>query len=102
MGRSAKAETKIQLPPTHNWRTSDADEVNRRRQRAREESFVISNTTPEHPIFSNFRVKSASGQTYMVEIRDLQSRHTTCDCVDFRTNGLGLQSARQGISHRQD
>lgn len=71
MGRSAKAETKIQLPPTHNWRTSDADEVNRRRQRAREESFVISNTTPEHPIFSNFRVKSASGQT--IEHRMLET-----------------------------
>ncbi len=64
--------------------------MNKRRQRAREESFVISNTTPEHPIFSNFRVKSASGQTYTVEIRDLQSRHSTCNCVDFRTNGLGL------------
>ncbi|HEY3854144.1 MAG TPA: DEAD/DEAH box helicase [Verrucomicrobiae bacterium] len=78
------------MPPTHNWRTTDADEVNKRRQRAREEFFVISNTTPQHPIFSNFRVKSASGQTYMVEICDLQSRHSTCDCVDFRTNGLGL------------
>ncbi|HEY3762230.1 MAG TPA: DEAD/DEAH box helicase [Verrucomicrobiae bacterium] len=78
------------MPPTHNWRTTDADELNKRRQRAREESFVVSNTTPKHPIFSNFRVKSASGQTYAVEICDLQSRHSTCDCVDFRTSGLGL------------
>ncbi|HEX3628242.1 MAG TPA: DEAD/DEAH box helicase [Verrucomicrobiae bacterium] len=90
MRQSAKSNAKIQLPPTHNWRTTDADEVNKRRQRAREESFVIFNTTPEHPIFSNFRVKSTSGQTYTVEIRDLQSRHSTCNCVDFRTNGLGF------------
>jgi superfamily II DNA or RNA helicase len=90
MDQSAKSSTKFQLPPALNWRTTDADEVSRRRQRAREESFIITNTTPEHPIFSNFRVKSGSGQTYLVEIRDLQSRHSTCDCVDFRTNGLGL------------
>jgi superfamily II DNA or RNA helicase len=90
MGKSARSNKKIQLPPPHNWRTTDADEVNKRRQRAREESFDIFNLTPEHPIFSNFRIKSGSGQTYQVEIRDLESRHSTCDCVDFRTNGLGL------------
>jgi superfamily II DNA or RNA helicase len=90
MSKSAKSGTKIQLPQTYNWRTTDADEMNKRRQRAREESFVISNTTPGHPVFSNFRVKSISGQTYTVEIRDLQSSHSTCDCVDFRTNGLEL------------
>lgn len=90
MSQSVKQKAKIQLPPTHNWRTTDTDEIHRRRQRAREESFVISNLTPEHPLFSNFRVKSASGQTYLVEIRDLQSRISGCDCVDFRTNGLGL------------
>jgi hypothetical protein len=90
MRQSAKSKARIQLPLAHNWRTTDADEVNKRRLRARKESFAISNATPEHPIFSNFRVKSSSGQTYMVEIRDLQSRHSTCDCVDFRTNGLGL------------
>jgi superfamily II DNA or RNA helicase len=90
MGKSGSANTKLQLPTAYNWRTTDADEMNRRRERAREESFVISNTTPEHPIFSTFRVKSASGQTYLVELRDLQSGNSTCDCVDFRTNGLGM------------
>lgn len=90
MKRSAPSAAKIVLPPVHNWRTTDADEINKRRQRAEEENFVISNLTPEHPVFSSFRVKSGSGQTYTVEIRDLQSRHSTCDCVDFRTNGLGL------------
>jgi hypothetical protein len=76
-------------PPTFDWRTTDTDEINKRRQRAREESFIISNLAPEHPIFSNFRVKSGSGLSYSVEIRDLRSRQFSCDCVDFRINGLG-------------
>jgi superfamily II DNA or RNA helicase len=90
MRAKAKSKTVFKLPPAHDWRTSDADEIAKRRQRAREESFVISNGTPEHPIFSNFHVKSASGLTYAVEIRGLNSRQSACDCVDFRTNGLGL------------
>jgi ERCC4-related helicase len=86
----AKADMKIKLPPAHDWRTTDADEINKRRQRAREESFVITNTDERHPIFSNFRVKSASGLTYAVEIRGLNGQQCACDCVDFRTNGLAL------------
>lgn len=39
-----------------------------------------------HPIFSNFRVQSASGLTYSVEVRSLAARQFACDCVDFRIN----------------
>jgi len=87
MGKTAR---KLKLPPVHDWRTSDIDEINRRRQRAREESFVITNTSPSYPLFSNFRVKSASGLTYSVEVRDIAGHQLACDCVDFRINGLGL------------
>src|SRR5205807_1139023 len=90
MPKAAKSVQESKLPSAHDWRTTDADEINKRRQRAREESFVIQNLTPEHPLFSNFKVKSASGLTYSVEIRNLHSGHCACDCVDFRTNGLGL------------
>src|SRR5579862_1113328 len=90
MRNIAKPEVKIKLPPAHDWRTTDTDEINKRRIRAREESFVITNTDARHPIFSNFRVKSASGLTYSVEIRGLSGQQCACDCVDFRTNGLGL------------
>lgn len=69
MQTTAKADAKIKLPPAHDWRTTDTDEINKRRQRAREESFVITNTDARHPLFSNFQVKSASGLTYSVEIR---------------------------------
>jgi SNF2 family DNA or RNA helicase len=87
---TAKATAQPKLPSTHDWRTTDTDEINKRRQRAREESFVITNATPEHPVFSNFRVKSASGLTYSVEARDWRDGQVACDCVDFRINGLGF------------
>ncbi len=90
MTNSSKSNQKLKLPPTHDWRTTDTDEINKRRQRAREEVFAITNTDPRHPIFSNFRVKSASGLTYSVEIRGLNTHQSVCDCVDFRTNGLGF------------
>ena len=77
------------MPSPHNWRTTDEDEINRRRARARTEEFRISNTDPRHPIFSNFRVRSGSGLTYSVEVRDVRQRQFACDCVDFRINGLG-------------
>jgi len=82
-------ETATQLPSAHNWRTTDEDEIARRRLRARTESFQIRNCDPAHPIFSNFSVKSGSGLTYSVEVRDVRARHFACDCVDFRINGLG-------------
>src|SRR5205085_5530653 len=84
-----KASPGIEVPSIHNWRTTDQDEINRRRFRAQTEDFQISNTDPRHPIFSNFRVQSGSGLAYSVEIRDVQQRQFACDCVDFRINGLG-------------
>ena len=83
------ASQEVAVPSPHNWRTTDQDEINRRRARARTEEFRISNADPRHPIFSNFRVRSGSGLTYSVEIRDLRRRQFACDCVDFRINGLG-------------
>ncbi|MBU6401411.1 MAG: DEAD/DEAH box helicase family protein, partial [Verrucomicrobia bacterium] len=79
----------IKVPSPHDWRTSDVDEVNRRRLRAREGTFTIANRDPRHPIFSNFTVQSGSGLSYAVEIRDLAQRQFACECVDFRINGLG-------------
>src|SRR6476619_1455526 len=90
MARTISATSKLKYPPAHDWRTTDEDEINKRRFRAREESFIIINTTPAYPLFSNFRVKSASGLTYSVEIRDLNSGQCACECVDFRINSLGF------------
>src|SRR5512138_3432304 len=84
-----KTQPEKEVPSIHNWRTTDQDEINRRRARAQNEQFRIINKEPEHPIFSNFEVKSGSGLTYSVEIRDLRRRQFGCTCVDFRINGLG-------------
>ncbi len=84
-----EASPEIDVPSPHNWRTTDEDEINRRRARAQTEDFRIANADPSHPIFSNFRVQSGSGLTYSVEIRDVGQRQFACDCVDFRINGLG-------------
>ena len=86
---SNKAPLGTEVPSIHNWRTTDQDEINRRRMRAQTEDLRIANADPRHPIFSNFRVKSGSGLTYSVEIRDVRQRQFACECVDFRINGLG-------------
>jgi len=85
----SKKALENELPSPHDWRTTDEDEINRRRVRAQTEEFRIANTDARHPIFSNFRVQSGSGLTYSVEVRDVRQRQFACECVDFRINGLG-------------
>lgn len=89
MPQANTASHDVKLPPANDWRTTDQDEIEKRRLRALEESFRIRNLDPIHPIFSNFSVHSDSGMTYSVEIRDLRRREFACDCVDFRSNNLG-------------
>ena len=87
--RARSPEPEIVVPPAHDWRTTDEDEVNRRRLRAREGAFVIRNADARFPVFSDFPVRSDSGLTYTVEIRDVVARLFACGCQDFRKNGLG-------------
>jgi hypothetical protein len=75
------AKPQIELPSQHNWRTTDEDEINRRRARAQSESLQITNLEPRHPIFSNFRVRSGSGLVYSVELRDLSARQFASDAA---------------------
>lgn len=77
------------VPPQTDWRTTDDEELAKRRLRAREEKIRFTNLDPAHPIFSNFEIKSPSGMTYQAEIRDIVSRQFSCTCTDFRINGLG-------------
>jgi superfamily II DNA or RNA helicase len=86
---ASEPEVEIVVPPAHDWRTTDDDEINRRRLRARDGLFVIRNADARFSIFSDFTVRSDSGQTYAVEIRDLTERQFACSCQDFRKNGLG-------------
>jgi superfamily II DNA/RNA helicase len=87
--RSKLSKGASALATAHDWRTTDADEIERRRERARTETFAISNLDRGHPVHSNFRVQSGSGLVYCVEIRDLAGHRNGCNCVDFRINGLG-------------
>jgi len=84
-----KKAKKLPVPPAHDWRTTDQDEIHRRTQRAIDEKHSVRNLDPEHPLFSTFAVGSPSGMTYQVEIRDLADRAFSCTCPDFRRNGLG-------------
>src|SRR5437773_1565693 len=54
----AKTQDRVQVPQPHNWRTTDEDEVNRRRLRAESEPLRIVNEEPSHPIFATLRVES--------------------------------------------
>lgn len=87
--RRSKSRAEIEVPPLQDWRTTDAEEIERRRERAREERMQVSNRTPEQGVFSNFEVRSASGRTYGVEIRDVRGSEFSCQCVDFTASGLG-------------
>ena len=84
-----KKKPELHVPPMHNWRTTDEDELNRRKVRGKEEAFSITNHNPQHPIHSHFRIDSGSGQSYDVEIRDIREKAFACTCADFRTNNLG-------------
>ncbi|MEX0805474.1 MAG: DEAD/DEAH box helicase, partial [Candidatus Binatia bacterium] len=83
------AQSEIEVPPAHDWRTTDTDEINKRRLRARAESLRVTEMGGAHPIFANFQVSSGSGMSYSIEIRSLRERLYFCTCVDFRINGLG-------------
>lgn len=83
------AQPEIELPAAHDWRTTDTDEINKRRRRAQIEPLRVTEMGGDHPIFANFRVSSGSGMAYCVEIRSLREHLCFCTCVDFRINGLG-------------
>jgi len=84
-----KKSVAIPLPQPGDWRSTDEVEVLRRIQRAREEKHAISNLDPAQVIHSSFSVKSPSGMSYQVEIRNLSTRAFSCTCPDYRTAGLG-------------
>jgi hypothetical protein len=88
--RGAKARRVTQRKPhSLGWLTTDDEEVERRRQRAEEEPFTIERLEAAHPVFGTFRVESASGGAYEVEVRSLLRRDNSCGCPDHRVNGLG-------------
>ena len=74
----------------HNWNTTDADEILRRKIRADNEKFKIQNQHPDVLYFSSYYVSSVkTNKQYLVEMRSLQQLINSCNCPDYRTNQLG-------------
>ncbi len=86
-----KGHTKLQKPALRpqGWRTTDDEEVERRRQRAATEPLAIERIESSHRVFGTFRVASNGGNSYEVEIRSLTRHDNSCGCPDFQVNGLG-------------
>ncbi len=79
-----------EIPPAHDWRTTDEHERLRRRQRAMDEQPCVRFLDDSPCVFGRYEVVSRSGRVYTVELRALGNPPlAACTCVDFRINGLG-------------
>jgi superfamily II DNA or RNA helicase len=92
-----RARKVLEKPPLLGWRTNDEDELNLRRWRGRTETASIEALEPEYGPFGTFRVRSNSGSTYVVEIRDLAGCNNSCGCIDHRVNGLATCKHIEGV-----
>ncbi|MGH9623083.1 MAG: DEAD/DEAH box helicase, partial [Bryobacteraceae bacterium] len=71
------------------WRTTDAEEIERRRQRAESEDLQVGTDTTGDAFFGAWRVGSRGGRSYRVEFRSLEQPINSCECPDYEVNGLG-------------
>jgi hypothetical protein len=90
----AAREVQDHKPRFLGWRTSDEDEIERRRLRAEAEDLAVRDLEPACHPYGTFAVVSGTGdgedsREYRVEIRSLAERWNTCNCPDHRVNGLG-------------
>ncbi len=84
------ATLQAQLPRQQDWRSSDEQELARRRLRALETPPAIRNLEPARRIHSRFEVSSLeSGGRYLVEIIDLSERLFFSSSPDFANAALG-------------
>jgi superfamily II DNA/RNA helicase len=76
-------------PPIRGWKTTDEEEIERRRLRASLEPFSVEPLEPGQSFYGTFTVRSkGSAKVYLVEIRSLFDLENSCQCVDYQTNGL--------------
>ena len=85
---------------TVGWRTSDEHEIELRRERGAAEVGAIEKLDERRELFGAYRVRSASGEAYVVEIRSLSEPVNSCGCADHRANGLGTCKHVEGVLHR--
>jgi len=83
--RALKAKPRFQ-----GWKTTDEEEVKRRRLRASMEPISIEPLEPDQSFYGTFAACSGEGgKTYLVEIRSLTDLENSCQCIDYQINGLG-------------
>jgi hypothetical protein len=97
--KRAKAQAD-RAPALVGWLSNDADEIARRRWRGRTEVGPIEPLERDRPHFGSFRVRSAGGSLYDVEIRSLDQPLNSCGCADHRVNGLGTCKHVEGVLAR--
>jgi hypothetical protein len=96
--RKTRARRVIErAPPLQGWLSNDEDEIERRRWRGQTEILGVEALEPAHPYCGSFSVRSASGGSYEIELRDLTGRLNTCGCADHRVNGLGTCKHIEGV-----
>jgi superfamily II DNA or RNA helicase len=89
---------RVERPPAFlGWLSSDAEEIERRRWRGKTEVGRIEALEPDQALFGSFRVSSAGGSRYEVEIRALDQPLNSCGCADHRVNGLGTCKHIEGV-----
>jgi hypothetical protein len=87
---TSKARRVIERKPrVQGWRSTDEDEIERRRERAATERIEVSAAERRYPVFGTYQVGTPSGGQYQVEIRSLSERVNSCSCPDHRVNRLG-------------
>ena len=96
---SKRAKRKPANPPVQGWRTTDQDEIERRRQRGAEAEFRIEAVSKVHPFFGDYRVHSETGGSYVVEIRSLTEHLNSCGCPDHAVNRLGTCKHIEAVLH---
>ena len=95
--RKSKSTAVLERKPVSGWATSDDDEIGLRRWRGCTEILDVVALEPDRSFFGVFRVRSASGGGYDVEIRALDRLANSCGCIDHRVNALGTCKHIEGV-----
>ncbi|MCK5803810.1 MAG: DEAD/DEAH box helicase [Lentisphaeria bacterium] len=89
--KKTEASGKYRYP---SWKTTDEQELEIRRERARREPMRFKKTGGVHRVFGNYEVwrtdaEPGQAQLYRVELRSFGRLINTCDCPDFEKSALG-------------
>ncbi len=96
--RSRDGKGKGPKPPSlTGWDTTDEQEIERRRWKGQIEVTEFERLEPGLGDFGTFRVRSVSGRSYLVEIRNLERSENSCTCRDFEAAGLGTCKHVEGV-----